>query len=351
MPPAPTSLQLPLTLPGSADTGGVSLVYREGSLKGLLDTAAVRFGVSWRYVQGEIEFHLLDTRTFQVSAVPGDSALTANVGSGSSFGSDASAGAGGSAGGGMGGNAQTTGVRSQLSVFSSLERSVGAMLSTQGTVVSSPATGTLTVTDTPAILRRVGSFIERENRTLARQVMINVTVLSVSTGQEDNMGLKWDLVYKDLLNRFGVSSNQDSSQGGPSFSAAILDTSRSRLAGSTMMVSALSTQGKVRKETSASVATLNHQPVPVQVARQTAYLKSSQTTITANVGSSTSLTPAVVNSGFTMTLLPSVLDNGTVILQFSTDISSLRRISTVSSNGPNGSMIQTPEIDTRNFLQ
>jgi type IVB pilus formation R64 PilN family outer membrane protein len=118
------------------------------------------------------------------------------------------------------------------------------------------------------------------------------------------------------------------------------------------MINALSTQGKVRKETSASVTTLNYQPVPVQVARQTAYLKSSQTTISANVGSSTSLTPGVVTSGFTMTLLPNLLDNGTVMLQFSTDISTLRRINTVSSTGTTGgSQIQTPEIDTRNFLQ
>ena len=91
--------------------------------------------------------------------------------------------------------------------------------------------------------------------------------------------------------------------------------------------------------------------MPIQVARQTAYLKSSQTSVAANVGSVTSLTPAVVSSGFTMTLLPSVLDNGTVLLQFSTDISSLRRINTVTSNGTNGSQIQTPEVDTRNFLQ
>jgi type IVB pilus formation R64 PilN family outer membrane protein len=100
------------------------------------------------------------------------------------------------------------------------------------------------------------------------------------------------------------------------------------------------------------VATLNHQPVPVQVARQTSYLKSSQTTISANVGSTTSLTPGIVTSGFTMMVLPNVMDNGTVMLQFSTDISTLRRINIVSStSGPNGSQIQTPEIDTRNFLQ
>jgi type IVB pilus formation R64 PilN family outer membrane protein len=226
------------------------------------------------------------------------------------------------------------------------------MLSSHGSVVSSPATGTLTVTDTPAILARVEKFIERENRTLGRQVLINVTVLSVSLSDEDNYGLNWDLVFNELSRRYGIKNTFGAGQSGTSFSASVLNTSSSKLAGSSVLINALSSQGRVRKETSASVAALNHQPVPVQVARQTAYLKSSQTTITANVGSSTSLTPGLVTSGFTMTVLPSLLDNGTVILQFSTDISTLRRLNTVSSSGSNGgSQIQTPEVDTRNFLQ
>lgn len=358
--PPPTALQQPLPALAGAEAGaGAYLVYRGGDLKGLLDMAAARFGVSWKYAHGGIEFLHVDTRTFQINAVPGDSALSANVGNTPSNPGDVGpspALGNGSAGPGNQGNgasnAQSMAVRSQLSVFSSLERSVSAMLSSHGTVVSSAATGALTVTDTPAILARIERFIERENRTLSRQVMINVTVLAVSLADEDNYGLNWDLVYSDLLKRFGIRSTFGAGQNSTSFSAGILETSNSRFAGSSLMINALSTQGKVRKETSASVTTLNYQPVPVQVARQTAYLKSSQTTISANVGSSTSLMPGVVTSGFTMTLLPNLLDNGTVMLQFSTDISTLRRINTVSSTGTTGgSLIQTPEIDTRNFLQ
>ena len=346
--PAPSSLQAPLNASTAlASLGaGTHLIYREGNLKGLLDMGAARFGVSWKYVDGKIEFHHLDTRAFQVSAVPGESALTANVGSTASGSADGGTTATSS------GNTQSAAVRSQLSVFASLEKSVGAMLSSHGSVVSSPATGTLTVTDTPAILDRVEKFIERENRTLGRQVLINVTVLSVSLADEDNAGLNWDLIFSELSARYGIKNTFGTDQRGASFSASVLNTSNSKLAGSSMVINALATQGKVRKETSASVATLNHQPVPVQVARQTAYLKSSQTTVTANVGSSTSLTPGLVTSGFTMTVLPSVLDNGTVILQFSTDISSLRRLNVVSSTGATGgTQIQTPEVDTRNFLQ
>jgi type IVB pilus formation R64 PilN family outer membrane protein len=115
-----------------------------------------------------------------------------------------------------------------------------------------------------------------------------------------------------------------------------------------MVINALSQQGKVHRKTTASVVTLNNQPVPVQVAKQTGYLKSSQSTVTALVGTSTTLTPGTVTSGFNMSILPHVLNNGTVLLQFSTDISSLRSIRSITSND---STIEMPELDTRNFLQ
>jgi type IVB pilus formation R64 PilN family outer membrane protein len=244
---------------------------------------------------------------------------------------------------------QNTAVKSELSVFGSLEKTVAIMLSAGGKVLASPATGTLTVTDTPASLERIGAFIEAQNKALGRQVMINVTVLAVTLNQGDSYGIKWDLLYQTLENRYQITNNLAPS-GGSSFTAGIL-SGASRWAGSEVMIDALSDQGQVRRETTASVVTLNNQPVPIQVAKQTAYLKSSQTTLTADVGSSTSLTPGTVTSGFNMSILPHLLDNGTVMLQFSTDISSLVRLNTVSSGGDNAAIIQTPEVDTRNFLQ
>ncbi|GAA4023234.1 PilN family type IVB pilus formation outer membrane protein [Actimicrobium antarcticum] len=323
----------------------IRIDFSGGSLKGLLDTAAARFGVSWKYANGTIQFFHTDTRTFQIAAVPGDSALSATVSSGASSGGDS---------GGGGGNAinatntQNTAVKSTLSVYSSIEKAVGIMLSSQGKVVSSPATGSITVSDTPDNLERIALFIDKENRALSRQVMVNVTVLAVTLTRGDNYGIKWDSVYQTLSRKYGLTNSLASVANSSAFSAAILDTATSRLAGSSMLIEALSEQGQVRRETSASVVTLNNQPVPVQVAKQTSYLKSSQTTLTANVGSSTTLTPGTITTGFNMTILPNVLNNGAVMLQFSTDISTLRSLRTVSSST---ATIETPEIETRNFLQ
>ena len=338
---------LPTGTPGATSTthsGQVRIDFSGGSLKGLLDTAAARFGVSWKYANGTIQFFRNDTRTFQISAVPGDTELHASVSSAASSGGSEG---GGSAGGVNTSNSHSTGVKSQLSVYSSIEKAVTIMLSAGGKVVASPATGSITVSDTPDNLERIALFLDKENQSMSRQVMVNVTVLAVTLSRGDNYGIQWNAVYKTLSRKFGITNTLAAVANTTAFSAAILDTASSKFAGTNVLIEALSEQGKVRRETTASVVTLNNQPVPVQVAKQTSYLKSSQTTITANV-STTTLTPGTVTSGFNMTILPNVLSNGTVMLQFATDISSLRALRTVSSNT---SSIETPEVDTRNFLQ
>lgn len=348
--PAPQS-EAPQSGATSSQASPIRITYPSGTLKGLLDTATARFGVFWKYVNGTVQLYYTDTRTFQISAIPGSSALTATVASGSTFGDESGGGGGGGGGGSApsGGvssdNQQNTEVNSELSVYENIENAVKIMLSSSGQVVSSPATGTITVTDTPDKLDRIAHFIENENKALTRQVMINVTVLAVTVTDSDNLGIDWTLVYRDLPSVFSGASATPTVNNGTSIGIV---SASGRWSGSSLIIDALAKQGRVRRETTASVVTLNNQPVPVQVAKQTTYLRSSQTTLTSDVGSTTTLTPGMVTSGFNMTILPHVLNNGTVLLQFSTDISALRDLRPVESGN---SRIESPELDTRNFLQ
>jgi type IVB pilus formation R64 PilN family outer membrane protein len=344
---------LPQTSGSTAAPASVRIYYTNGNFKGLLDTAAARFGVSWKYADGAIHFYHTDSRTFQISTLPGDSTFNATVASGATSTGGVTGGAGG-AGGATGGgpngvtanNSQNTAVVSRLSVYSSIESAVKTMLSAYGKVVTSPATGSITVVDTPDSLNRVAAFIDNENKTLSRQVVINVTVLSVNLSDAEDYGINWNLVYKNLRQQYGITSALPISVDDNRFFAGVVGDSK--FAGSTAIINALSKQGKVRRQTTASVITLNNQPVPVQVAKQTSFLQSSQTTVVPQVGTTTTLVPGSITSGFNMSILPHVLTNGTVLLQFSTDISSLRRIREVQSGT---SKIESPEVDTRNFLQ
>ena len=229
-----------------------------------------------------------------------------------------------------------------------INSNVKTMLSSVGRMALSRSTGIITVTDRPDVLNQIGTYLDAENENITKQVLLNVKVYSVTLTDRDSAGIDWNLVYKaangnwdfNLANTF-----QDAANNSVSGQVGILDGS---FAGSTAVLKALSEQGRVSVVTSPSVTTLNLQPVPVQVARQTGYLASIQTTNTPDVGSSTSLTPGTVTSGFNMDLLPLVMPNNELLLRYSINISSLIRLRAESS-GDN--RIQVPEIDNRIFSQ
>jgi type IVB pilus formation R64 PilN family outer membrane protein len=362
--PATTSLAASGRPPASVPTP-VHIVYSNGTLHGLLDTAAARFGVYWKYEDGAIVFFYTTTRVYQVVAIPGESKVDTNVVSGANNSGGTAGGGGGAAAaspsGGLGGgggssnsptvssdNSANITMNAQLSVYAGLQSAIKAMLSPAGSVIPSPATGSITVTDTPDVLERVGEFMEQQNQVLARQVLVNVTVLSVTLSAQDSYGINWSAVYQALGTRFGITTAFTSLIQNPSELSATVITPSSRASSTSAIIDALSTQGVVHRKTSASITTLNDQPVPVQVAQQQGYLAQISTTNTVNVGSQTSLTPGTVTTGFNLTVLPHILDDGTIMMQFYTNISSLVSLQPF---GPTNEQIQLPTVDTRNFLQ
>lgn len=332
----------------------VSISY-SGPLSGFLDVASSRFNVYWAWDgEGEnqrIRIFRMDTKTFRISALPGNTRLTSSVTNNSNSGG----GAGGSGTTSASSQQQTEVSFDGLSVWQGVGEAIESMLTRTGAVTVTPSTGTVTVTDTPHVLTKVEQFVRDQNSSLGKQVTVNVRVLSVDVSDTDQYGVNWDMVYNSLSGRFGVgfASNFAPATDATNLAMRVLSTAGSdgskisQWRGSEAIISALSKQGRVSQLTSAAVTTLNNQPVPVQVGRQTAYLASSQTTI-SDGQSSTALTPGTVSTGFSMNLVPHIIDQEALLLQYAVDLSSLISLGTISSGD---STIQTPEIETRNFLQ
>lgn len=373
--PMPAGMPFPMGAPGGvmptpmpAGIGGIPTAAQagpitanspftatySGSLSGLMNLVSAYYGVNWKGEAQGLRFFVMDSKTYRIAALPGDTRLNSSVDSSSN------ASAGGTGSGASSGATQTgtstnsTGVGfSGLSVWSALESGIKQMLSTGGRVIASPATGTITVTDTPSVLARVTEYINGQNSALNRQVSVNVRVLSVELTDGDNYGINWDAVYSNLAsasNPFSVALKTafPVASGAGNIIISAPATSASRWAGSSAMISALSTQGRVSELTSSTLVTLNNQPAPVNVGRRVSYLASSSTTQTANVGATTALTPGTVQTGFSMTLVPHIIDGKEMLLQYSLDLSSLLRLSTITSGT---SSIQAPDISTSNFIQ
>ena len=111
---------------------------------------------------------------------------------------------------------------------------------------------------------------------------------------------------------------------------------------------ALASVGQVRLVTSGSAITGNGQPAPIQVANQVGYLASEGSTLSANVGSTSTLTPGTVTVGFTSNFLPRLLGRHRILLQYALQLSSLVSLDTVSSGG---NSIQVPTIAEQSASQ
>lgn len=372
----------PLSLPNTPAATGLSVsqvsdfaqdfeLNYNGTLKGLLDLISSRLGVNWEYKNGQVEIYRLVTKSFTVTANPGNADYTTSMGKsgGGTASVSASGGAGGgSAGGGGSGFTSTSTVQMQarFSVWESIESAIKTVLSPLGKVSVSQATGTVTVTDTKYIVDQVSKIIENENRMLNRQVAIKVEILSVSMNDGAQTAIDWSLVYNKLaaatslwratfaspLSLAGAAAGSM----GISILAPVTDGNNltERVSGSSAMLAALSTFGKVSVVTTASGITLNRQPVPIALTNQVSYLASTTaaTATAGGTGGTPGLNPGTITTGFLLNLLPTATDRNTILLQFSVDSSELLRLNTVTSgSGAQQQSIQTPEISGMQFLQ
>lgn len=322
----------------------LSIQPYSGSISGFLDMATARFGVTWKFEDGQIVIYALDTRVFTIASVPGDIEISSRVG-------NAASGSNQQPGGNVSNTTQqSTVANTKLSPWVSIENNVRSMLSRSGRVVASPATNSLIVTDTPTHLDRVANYLEVENKKLSRRVDLYVKVYSVKTGKGENYGLDWNAIYKFVKDTtasgYPLAPGYSIAANTGNLSFKLSPNSTSPWAGSDLMLKALATQGDVSELTSAHLSPLNNRPAPIFVGRQVGYL--ARTTVSnTDAASSVSLEPGSISSGFTLNLLPSVLEKGRINLRYSMDIASLVALNAIKSGDQE---IQVPDIDTRSLL-
>lgn len=131
IPPPDTSGMQPLSTVGLSSAAPSTASLPELNVQGLpalLNTVSSRFGISWRYVKGKIEFHWLDTRTFPVTYMDSQVAYNARVVSGTMSSTGSSGGSSGSSLSGDASNTQTTAVDMKSTLYEDTKNAVNSML-------------------------------------------------------------------------------------------------------------------------------------------------------------------------------------------------------------------------------
>ncbi|WP_449124723.1 PilN family type IVB pilus formation outer membrane protein [Pseudomonas viridiflava] len=331
----------------------------QGKLSGLLETVTGSMGLSWRYdfATSAITVFYLETRQFSIFAFNKGYNYNSSVKSGMAFASGASSSgqgvsSGGSSSGASGdsGSNQSTVTTMTSALLDDISATVKSML-TLDQMSFSRATGVFSITDRPDVLDRVKSYLDTENEKITKQVLINVEVVSVKLSDRDQYGIDWSLVYQTVRGTwgFGLGNTMPGIDGSAvSSTISILDTAGSPWAGSKAIVQALSQQGRVSSYRAPSVTTLNLQAAPVQIGKVKGYLAASQTTQSANVGSSTALIPGSITSGFNMSLVPMVMPNKQLLMTVAISMTSEPVLETITSGTAS---LQTPDYEVQIFDQ
>lgn len=338
-------------------------VSYQGNFGGVMDLVTGRFGVSWKVSDGEASIYYLETRRFDIQPADAKYALKGAVTSGlsNSTGTDSSSSGGSSNSGvsGSGGSTMSSTVEMGNDLYKDLKETVQSMLTPgAGRLSLNATTGTLMVTDVPDVVARIGEYLEDENRTLSRQVILKVVTYTVNTDVNDMVGIDWNLIWKSLNGNFGIKlANTNSGVSSDAISGGfnVLDTatgSAAQFAGSSFLLNALSKQAQVSDVKTSTIMTTNMAAAPVLVGQQTTYLKDVTTTAYATGDAtvpSQTLTPGSVTTGTNITILPKILkDSDRLMLNMFMDISSLKDMRVITSDTQK---IEAPDIDTRSLQQ
>ncbi|WP_245176278.1 MULTISPECIES: pilus assembly protein PilN [unclassified Cupriavidus] len=341
---AGTAIAMPLTL------------RYEGNFKGFLDAVEAHFGVWSRYNDGTVSFFRTETRTFMLPSLADASSMNGSITtSDSSSGGMAGAGGnGGTAGGSGGRSGQSMSMSVEMKPWETLQATAKAVAGASAEVVVDKNLGALTVTGDPVQCDRIEQFVKSLAAMYGKQVAIDVQVYEVRVTREDNYGLNLSLAYQSSAGQTGVAFSSVST---PTISGSATPMNLGAtimsgpFAGSKAVVQALSTLGNVSQVVSRSGVTQNGKVLALQTATLQDYVAQSQTTLAANVGSTSSIQTGTVTYGFTSNFLPKVVD-GRILMNFDMTLSDLLPLQRFNSGGDaNQTSVQLRTMPTNRFTQ
>ncbi|MES2879229.1 MAG: hypothetical protein V4713_12465 [Pseudomonadota bacterium] len=303
----------------------------DGPVAGLLDLAANKAGVWWKYLEGRVTFFRTETKTFYIPALPNASSGRTTIASG--IGGSSSSTSGGSSGGATTTTSGGTNSDSTYSVdiWKDLEKTAQTVGGT-ARVVANSSVGSVTVTGTPTQIRNVEEWVKSLADGLSQQVQISITVYKVDQTAEDNYSWNPSVIFNSVSGQYGFNLTAPQAPSVVSgttpmnYTATVLSSatgSAAQFSGTQLAFKALSSLGKTTVVYNQSLVSLNRRAAQMQNADVEGYLAARTPSAPVAVGATPlppTLTPGSITTGFTATFIPVVV-NGKVLLSMNMTIS------------------------------
>jgi type IVB pilus formation R64 PilN family outer membrane protein len=315
-------------------------------LDSFLPALAARTGLSYRMTDGVITFYYLDTQTFDVTGIPSDMTFGTDTqaSSATTTGTSGNTGVGGGGGGGSGdngGGGQSTTTQKvtevvQVAGMKQLTDVVQSML-TQGIGRVASMFGSMTVTDTPDKLKKIGDLIADRNKRNSLQGLFTLRIYSVQMTRTSEGGFNINALFSNLNKKYGISLVNGFAANGAATTAGInILNSNSKWSGSSAVFDLLSQVANVKTLYDQPITLLNMHSTTYKNIASDMFVSGASTTA---IGSSTSgiqssVQQAIQSVGINVQMLPYITPKGDeVYLQFALDLSSAKPITTQSVAG------------------
>ena len=322
-------------------------LYHVGTVESLLDVITARANLFWKWDRNKVSIFRMETKNYTFDGEATTSTFSAKIESSQQSSEES--------GGGSASSHGTTFNTDTGSAFDDLSNAINSMKSDDGRFNISKQTGTVTLTDTPAVQAKVEAYLEDINAIVNKRILIKAEVYEVVSDEQGKFGIDWDMVY-DGSSRYGVDLASNFTEGDIKNLTLGLLPGNGVFSGTQAFVHALNEENDTSLVTTSTNYTTNGQPVPVQIINEKHYIKS-VTTESDTSGSDDSSTryeiePGTILSGFTMTVNPRVDSEGDIAMQFAVDMSQLNAL-VERQFGEDDSqfMIQLPDKTSKNFIQ
>lgn len=219
-------------------------------------------------------------------------------------------------------------------IYKQVENGIKTFLSENGKYSLDKLTGTLVVYDQRKNLDRISTYIDNVTKAYGRQVLIETRIVEVSLNKDNELGVDWQAMGHKILNRkFELNMSQTLALSSYTFSVGVAGI-RSGVTGDKVLLTALSTCGKVHIISNPRVRALNGQPALISVGKSVSYIKKLEyeTETTAGGGITTTKPTVEISSIFDGILLgvtPYIGKDGNILLSITpikSDIESLKEV-------------------------
>lgn len=338
----------------------ITLDHRGRSFSEFLDLLADASGYGWEIRAGALYWMAEVTRTFEIRRVPATLSYSVTAGADQQQQNAVQLGAGGSGAirASPRGNAQIS-LTSAGAFWDGLEDTLNQLLGDGDRApVIDRATGTVVLRGNAGRVRRAGRYIEALNQWLGRQVLLEVQLVTVSLSDERSAGIDWTLVQSaaggDSLTIAPTAASSLAELGAQTLgitpaSVGIEGGAGSEWEGTSLILRALSAQGRTSVVNSPRLVVLNGQAAQIQVLSDRGILAGIDviTRESAALTSEVQLQAGVVSTGISVTILPKIVGNE-VFLHANIIMSDLVEVNTA---GTAQQTIQLPTVERNQFFQ